>query len=658
MSSTATLRLFAVFHLNLAYSSIEEEAHADIVRLCYRPLLSLVEDDGIPLGIEATGHTIERIAALDQDWVERFRALLASGRCELVGSGHAQIIGPLVPAEVNRWNQRLGREAYRRLLGVEPGIALVNEQAYSAGMVGHYLDAGYRAIIMDWDNPSSLHPEWDPEWRFGPQVAKGNGGSSIPLLWSQSIAFQKLQRYAHGEMSLTDYLEYLDGHRGDGPRALAMYSNDAEIFDYRPGRYLTEPGLADGEWERIREAFRAIAADDRFELLPPSRVLDAGGLPSAPGPLTLQSTTEPVPVKKQGKYNITRWALTGRDDLALNTACHRICGALRARRETDPVLWRELCRLWSSDFRTHLTGSRWEGVWKDVATLGGDLGIGAGPVRGEGDGEPTPGGSLPDGILINRDGSLVEIRTPTVHLRLNVRRGLAVDRFGPPDGEGWIGTLPHGYFSDIAWGADFYTGHLVLEGAGEPKVTDLEPARPVVLWFEDRQSVEARATVETPLGSVDKRVILDVGSQTLEFDYCLHWTQVPSGRLRLGHITLNPRHFDRQALFLRTHLGGADPERFDLGSTEVDHGEAISFLVSSRQVLGMTEGWVEIGDASTTLRIEVDRDLSCVLGMLTLRDVRDLWFGRLAFSARELDDTSRPGTRANELRTRIRVRIV
>ncbi len=47
---------------------------------------------------------------------------------------------------------------YQRLIGVRPRLALVNEQAYSAGLVGLYLDAGYEALLMDWDNPSAHHP--------------------------------------------------------------------------------------------------------------------------------------------------------------------------------------------------------------------------------------------------------------------------------------------------------------------------------------------------------------------------------------------------------------------------------------------------------------------------------------------------------------------
>ena len=37
MVSDHRLNLYAVFHLNLTYSSIEEEQHSDVIRRCYWP---------------------------------------------------------------------------------------------------------------------------------------------------------------------------------------------------------------------------------------------------------------------------------------------------------------------------------------------------------------------------------------------------------------------------------------------------------------------------------------------------------------------------------------------------------------------------------------------------------------------------------------------
>src|ERR1700761_2417958 len=90
---------FAFFHLNLAFSSIEEERRGDVIANCYHPLLDLCERRG-PLGVEISGYTLEEIATRDPGWIERARALIAAGKMELVGSGYSQLIGPLLPARV------------------------------------------------------------------------------------------------------------------------------------------------------------------------------------------------------------------------------------------------------------------------------------------------------------------------------------------------------------------------------------------------------------------------------------------------------------------------------------------------------------------------------------------------------------------------------
>jgi len=159
VKATKSLLFYTIFHLNLAYSSIEEEQRPDVVQSCYWPLLRLARKYNLPFGIEAPAYTLETVATIDPAWLPELRRLTTKGPCEVIGSGYAQIIGPLVPAKGNAANLRLGHQVFERLLGFRPKIALVNEQAYSAGLIQHYLDAGYQAMVMEWDNPAHCHPE-------------------------------------------------------------------------------------------------------------------------------------------------------------------------------------------------------------------------------------------------------------------------------------------------------------------------------------------------------------------------------------------------------------------------------------------------------------------------------------------------------------------
>jgi len=344
----------------MMYSSIEEIDRPNVIQNCYWPLLKLARDYNLPFGIEATGYTLETIGRIDPDWLAELRQLVTDGPCEFIGSGYAQIIGSLVPAEVNAANLRIGNEAYERLLGFLPQVALINEQAYSAGLIQHYLDAGYQAIVMEWDNPFRYHPEWNPEWRYLPQIACGQHGEEIPLIWNHSIPFQKFQRYAHADMELDEYLAYLCRHLAKTPRSFPVYGNNAEVFDFRTGRYHTEADVQkENEWRKLERLFEMVLVDNRFEIIRPTRVLELMGLAEASNSQHLDTSEQPIPVKKQLKYNVNRWPVTGRGDLGINTACQRIYEALKENPAASDDDWRELCYLWSSDYRTHTTEKRW-----------------------------------------------------------------------------------------------------------------------------------------------------------------------------------------------------------------------------------------------------------------------------------------------------------
>ena len=618
-----TLRLFAFFHINLAFSSIEDERRGEVITRCYWPLLRLAERHG-PLGVEASGYTLEEIAKRDPAWIEALNHLIASGRAEFIGAGYSQMIGPLVPARVSEANLAIGNEIYSRFLGIRPSIALVNEQAYSGGLVGLYLDAGYRALLMDWDNPSSHH-QWPAEARYAPHRAVGTDGRTIGLLWTNTVAFQKLQRFAHDDIGLDEYLAYVRAQRGALPRALCVYASDAEIFDFRPGRFRTEEINNGGEWEKLEQAFRQLAQEPACELVLPSRLLSQA--PRKQQPLRLETADCPIPVKKQRKYNLSRWAVTGRDDLAINAACERIYRGLVAA-NADPAAWKELCYLWSSDFRTHITEKRWEELCRRLNAAEARWSPAAPPPA------PTPQGAQ----IAARH---VDVATPSLKARLDRRRGLALAsvQFNGHRAP-LIGTLPHGHFDDIALQADWYTGNSVYEAPGEPKVTDLEWCQ-VRLWCEG-DDVLAFARLETPKGPIEKTLRFHAAVPRIDFDLTFHWDDWGKGSMRLGHLTLLPEAFDWNRLSLTTHNGGKESETFALAGTTVDHGAPVSFLVSASHGLTMTEGWAEIGDDEHRLRIEVDRGTAPLLGLLTHRRVRGGLFCQLALSALELDDTRKP----------------
>ena len=638
MPDDATLGLFAVFHCNLMFSAIEEADRAAVIARCYRPILDAAERFDLPLGVEATGLTLEIARRLDPDFVARLGRLCREGRVEFVGSGYAQLIGPLLSPRVNRANLAAGLETARRLLGVSPRLGLVGEQAWSAGLVGHYREAGFAGVILDFENPHSAC-RLPAACGQSPVRTAGPDGTSIPVLFNHCLAFQKFQRYAHGETDLDAFCDYLGGKVGVGP-IFSLYGNDAEIFDYRPGRFETEAELAgEGEWTRINRLFAVLGEDPRFTIVSPSAALAAGGDPEALPVAPLTTAAAPVAVKKQRKYNITRWAVTGRDDLRLNAACALLAESLPDPRPGTAVGldWKVVLRLFSSDHRTHITDRRWRKLLRSVtlrrafAALEASMEASAPPY-------PT-GPSPPPGVSVAP--GRVTLTTPTARVALLSRKGLAIESavFPAVSDRPMAGTIGHGYFADIALAADFYSGHLVFEAPGRSKVTDLVACTPA--FGTDGVGLSAGFTATLPLGRLQKTVTVAADAPRLDIAYDFTFSRPLFGSLRLFHLTAPAGAFDRDTLFFRAAQGGP-AETFPLAGCDVDHGRAVSFLVSASQGVGASDGVVEFGDRNRFLRARVETPGYRPMGIVTYRRVEADYFFRLAFSALETDETSRP----------------
>jgi|CXWL01.1.fsa_nt_gi hypothetical protein len=642
---------YLIFHLNIAFSSIPAEARPEVIRKCYWPLLHLAEDTGIPVGIELTGWTLQQIASLDESWVWRFRQMLEGRQCELIGSGWSQVIGPLVPYDVNRWNQKLGREAYQQMLGVTPRIAAVNEMAFSTGMVDVYAKAGYEGIVMDRDNVRLALGLDHAPMSATPTHAMGCGDTSLPVLWSDSILFQRLQRVVHGDIPVSEYMAYVKQRADQDGATLPIYCNDAEIFDYRPGRFTSESRLhPEGEWKRLRRVCNRLKEDLTMGWLSPGEVLELQAAMPSQNIKRLTSVSQPIPVKKQAKYNIARWAVTGRDDLWLNTSCHQIHQALARNGDEHDDNWRELCELWASDLRTHITDERWNDALTRVATLRCRLDLEQSPSNGTetaGVDQPLSEISLPEGVRINQneEGILWTVETPQVHLVLNSRRGLTIKSlaFKSHSFEPVIGTLPQGYFSSIELGADFYSGGVIIEMPGERiRVTDLEWVLPKI----HQRSTELLISAVLPLvqGILEKTITVDVKTERVKLTYDFQPFERPQGVVRVGIVTLLPESFSLP-LAVSCVNGGQEAELFQLDSV-VNHGRAASTLVSSTSALGATDGRLVIEDAGERRLVLTWNPADCAaLPMLQHQRSQDRYLSRIYFSLCELDDTSRTGGR-------------
>jgi len=639
-----SLKLYTIFHLNLMYSSIEESSRKEVIDKCYWPLFKLV-DYGIPIGIEAPSVTLEIINKLDFDWILQLKKYIQDGKIEFVGSGYSQIIGPLVPASINDWNQKLGLETYKKLLNVKPNIALVNEMAYSSGIIEHYINNNYKGLIMEWNNPRSTHKKWKNEWRYNPQKVVDSNGNSIKLIWADSIAFQKFQRYTHSNYALKDYEEYLKYQIGDQNRYFPIYSNDVEIFDYRPGRYKTEDKINQhSEWARIFNLYTHLSKKNWCKFVFPSKLMEFNSSENTNNKIDLESPAYPIPVKKQEKYNINRWALTGRDDFNINTRCYKIYNMLVSKGIENSSIWRELCYLWSSDFRTHITDKRWKNFLKRLSKvekkhISKNLANKNILLNGKFD-------------FTNDDKNNLIVENNKYKLLLNKNKGLTINKFYSKDIDSnfLFGSLDHGYYDDISLGADYFSGHCIIERFGEHKVTDLNFVDPEIIDKDNQIIINSKQILNDfnfsnkIIIQNDKIIIKKNINSNIEEKLIIH----------PYNFTINPKAWNQESLFLEIKNGGYKTEKFILKGSDISHGDIFSSLISARHGFGNTDGKLIVGDINKKIIFSCDMSESALIPSIIYKEIDDTFFFRIQYSARELDETMK-NYKTKNLKTKIEI---
>jgi len=353
------LYYYAIFHANLSFSCIAKDQYAKILDKCYWPIADLV-GKGYKLGLEFSSSTLLAISRVDPSFIEEISSLWMDGKCDIIGSGVIQNIFPLIPDEVNRVNLSEARKDYIKLFGRMPEIGFVNEQTYSAGIPEIFSEAGYKSIIMDWDNASEYN-NYPLDLRYHPVLVKYPHGKCMPVIWNSSLNSYKFQRCIYNRLSIDDFVTSVMSHRNPGhDRALTLYGTDWEIFDYRPG---TQQDVH-GEIEKIEKLLRKLAECEYAQLATASEILKK----FPPEQVVKIETPEcPVPCKNRDDYNALRWAVSGRDNVYLNTQCYKIYNKLKLLEffnglsDGNNQYWRELNELWGSDLRTKTTDEKYYG---------------------------------------------------------------------------------------------------------------------------------------------------------------------------------------------------------------------------------------------------------------------------------------------------------
>ena len=609
---------YKIYHANLAFSAIPEEELEQVIDKCYFPLLDFVEKTNTKIGLEISGYSLEIIQKLRPIWIERFKDLHKKSLIELIGSGYMQIIAPLIPYAVNLRNQKIGLETYINILGITPKIVFVNEQTFSKSLVDLYYEVGYKALIMEWNNAYSLNNKIKKNFTYSPIMVEGIK-NNLPILWSDSILFQKFQRTVHGERDIDFYINFVKQYTKKY-KAIPIYSSDLEIFNFRPGRFETEQLIKNDEWEIIANVVEKLKEFSNFEL--PSKVLELTLDRNKKVSLTTSSNL--IIVKKQEKYSLSRWAACGRGANYINTLCFKYFKKIE--NIEDLSQWKLLLKYWGSDYRTHITENKWNKAINDLENL---------IISRDNDSQILKESKQ----NFSEKDNLVIFEKDKLKILFDKRKGLTLDTIFINNKKFPICTIKHGDLDLIKHGADFFTGTTIVESSEIKKISDLLEVENIKYYKieENIYKIESILQMKNSIKEL-KSWIIDYKNNSITFDLILECPIFIRGSIRVGILTLD-KTFALSNGSIKIKNGGKHYEKINLKNNEINQHITKSLMQSSISGLGCTNGIMKFKNDEFSFKIEIDRQVSFPFIMLQNNKDKFGYLTRIHFSLQELDDT-------------------
>jgi len=613
---------YLIFHHNLLYSSIPESHYEYIINNVYRPLLELAHE-GFKIGLEFNGWTLEKIAEISPEFIEEVRNLEKDGKVELIASSYTQAIFPLIPYNVNRKNLEFGIEVFRKLFGKVPRVFLLNEMVYSAGTVKLLKEFGFEAFIFDWVNAVKGN-NWKGKLRLW-ETAENEG---LKILWADTYTTQKFQRFVWGDIDKEDYLSFLKRKLSTEPFSFPVYVGDAEVFEYIPGSLNFTKGGRD--LKRLKDILRTVKELFSFKFSLPSEILK---LKLNPCKISISTPDYPIRTKKQDKYNVTRWAVTGRDSTKMNTQCYKLYRKIKDKE--NKKLWKNLCFLWGSDFRTNTTDEKYL-LFRNLMGYSLIASEQETVSRKKSQGEDE----FLSPVIYFHKGRYFVVETPYHKAILIKNKGLALKEliFKNKSPKPLIGTVEHGHYEDISYGADFFSFHTLIATQRGEQITDLSSEVEVFHTLENGVfKVRNRKPINLPFVSIFKEYWF---SKTVKVVYKLYFKDLYPMSIRLGIITLIPESFERETLFYRTHNGGKEEETFYLRGKKVELDRPVNYIVTACGCLGATEGSLTFGDRHKKITVLTDKSQLYTVPLIHYEELDNSFFFRISHTICERDEVA------------------
>lgn len=241
----------AIFRANLNYAFLTPDKYERTIRASYEVIFDTFRKHPDQQYVfEASGYTIETMAALTPDMLEKLKDAIRSGQCEFMGAPYAHPIMANVPEEDSYWSCEAAQRTFEKHLGFRPESWWNPECTWKQYVPYAFRKAGAKYLTLDFEsymNSNDKEYAWvernrtqdiywggnlpwyplDPDCKFLHQPFR----DVVPGLHGMCRSDRLVGKYITyflGKTSLEEYLENVRHWTGNGKGASIIIADDAE----------------------------------------------------------------------------------------------------------------------------------------------------------------------------------------------------------------------------------------------------------------------------------------------------------------------------------------------------------------------------------------------------------------------------------------------
>ncbi|VGO15067.1 Alpha-amylase 1 [Pontiella desulfatans] len=241
----------AIFHANLNYAFLIPESYERVIRSSYEVIIDGF--DKYPdekYVFEASGYTIEQMAEITPDVLEKLKAAISRGQCDFMGAPYSHPIMANIPEEDGYWSCEFAQRVYEKHLGMRAESFWNPECTWMQYVPNAFARAGIKYLTLDFESYMTCTDK-DYSWTERNRTHDMNWGGHLPWydldpnckflhrpfknivpglagFCRSDRLIGKYLSYFRGNTTVEEYVENVKKWSGDGQGATIIIADDAE----------------------------------------------------------------------------------------------------------------------------------------------------------------------------------------------------------------------------------------------------------------------------------------------------------------------------------------------------------------------------------------------------------------------------------------------